>query len=116
LALRRQFPQLQLVVVGTETLQQQIAGQLGDGTVFRFAARPTSAERLKSLLFAALRERERNLADPEFAMAGFERQRGQPTRARRRRWAWGLALALIATVATVAGWFASAYLSGHLLP
>ena len=113
LALHRQFPQLQLVVVGPQALQSTLAAQLGEGTPFRFVPSPASPERLKTLLLAALRRRERVLTDAEPALAGPGRRGG---RARSRRWVWMLALALIAAAAAAAGWFASAYASRHLLP
>lgn len=117
LALRRQFPQLQLVVVGPAALQQQLARQIGDGTDFRFAAKPASVERLKSLLLAALHRRERALADAEAAIGHVDpKRRPSFRRAHRRRPVWMLALGLVAAAAALAGWFVSAYASRHLLP
>jgi TonB family protein len=57
-SLRHQFPQMQLLVAGPGNVQHLIARQLGDGTVFRFAHKPTSAARLKLFVDAALRERQ----------------------------------------------------------
>ncbi len=57
-SLRQQFPQMQLLVAGPGNVQHLIARQLGDGTVFRFAHKPTSAARLKLFVDAALRERQ----------------------------------------------------------
>ncbi len=118
LALHRQFPQLQLLLVGTAELQSQFASQIGDGTLFRFVPKPASAQRLKSLLFAALHHRDRALAElggSDVAVDPAGRRtsrRAQPA----RRWRWALLLALTASVAAVAGWFACAYASRHLLP
>ena len=57
-SLRQQFPQMQLLVAGPGNVQHLISRQLGDGTVFRFAHKPTSAARLKLFVDAALRERQ----------------------------------------------------------
>lgn len=119
LALRRQFPQLQLIVVGAASLQPQLAPQISDGTLFRFAPKPASAERLKVLLFAALRRREQELAElagPDFAIHPAERRGAVAGSPRARRWRWVLLLTVTAAAAAVAGWFASAYASRHLLP
>lgn len=119
LALHRQFPQLQLVVVGAAELQAQLSSQIGAGTIFRFVPKPASAQRLKLLLFAALRRREQALAeldDPEGAVDGSGRRRTAGRSPRVSPWRWALLLALTATVAAVAGWFACAYASRHLLP
>src|SRR5579862_4336815 len=53
-SLRQQFPQMQLLVAGPGNVQHLIARQLGDGTVFRFAHKPTSAARLKLFVDDAL--------------------------------------------------------------
>src|SRR6185437_808971 len=111
LALHRQFPQLQLIVVGDAALQAQVAAQISDGTLFRFVPKPASAERLKALLFAALRRRERATAEltgADVAIHPSER-RASGQRARRpRRWRWTLLLTLTAATAAVVGWLASA--------
>ncbi len=57
-SLRRQFPSLLLVLAGPPQLQKQIAPQLADGTIFRFAHKPVSAQRLKFFIDAALAHRE----------------------------------------------------------
>ena len=117
LALRRQFPQLQLLVAGSAALQQQLAAQIADGTIFRFATKPASPERLKPMLLAALHQRARMPTDAQLAPESIGRTRGQPSQSgRRRRWARVLALGFIAAAAAVAGWFISAYASRHLLP
>ena len=113
LALRRQFPPLQLVVVGPGPLQTELAAQIADGTIFRFAHKPASPERLKMLLFAALRQRDLLAAaagDPIHAVA---RAPGKAP-ARRRRWVWPLLLTLTALAAALVGWLASAFAGRHL--
>ena len=57
-SLRRQFPHLQMLVAGPGTVQHLIASLMTDGTVFRFAHKPASAQRLKLFVDAALRERQ----------------------------------------------------------
>ncbi|HEX4052389.1 MAG TPA: hypothetical protein VHY19_16090 [Steroidobacteraceae bacterium] len=119
LALHRQFPQLQLIVVGAAALQGQLATQISDGTLFRFAPKPASADRLKGLLFAALRHREQTLAElgeSDIAIHPSERRGAKAGSRRLRRWRWALLLTLTAVAAAVAGWFASAYASHHLWP
>jgi protein TonB len=58
-SLHRQFPALQLMLVGPGNVQHQLQTQLTDGTVFRFIHKPASAQRLKLLVNAALRERQK---------------------------------------------------------
>lgn len=53
--LREQFPQLVLLVAGSAQAQGQIAGQIADGTVFRFVHKPASSQRLRLFLEAAAR-------------------------------------------------------------
>jgi DNA-binding NtrC family response regulator len=52
--LREQFPQLLIVVTGSSALQRELRAQIADGTIFRFAPKPASAQRLKVFLHAAL--------------------------------------------------------------
>jgi TonB family protein len=54
----RQFPQLLLLLAGPALLQNQFAAQLADGTLFRFAHKPASAQRLKLFVDAALLRRQ----------------------------------------------------------
>jgi TonB family protein len=54
----RQFPQLLLLLAGPASLQNQFSAQIADGTVFRFAHKPVSAQRLKLFVDAALLRRQ----------------------------------------------------------
>src|SRR6202050_1933288 len=54
----RQFPQLLLLLPGPALLQNQFAAQLADGTIFRFAHKTASAQRLELFVDAALRGRQ----------------------------------------------------------
>jgi len=56
--LHRQFPQLLLLLAGPAALQNQFAAQLADGTIFRLAHKPASAQRLKLFVDAALLRRQ----------------------------------------------------------
>jgi TonB family protein len=62
-SLHRQFPRLQILVAGPGTVQHQIATQISDGTVFRFAHKPASAQRLKLFVDAALRQQQARIAE-----------------------------------------------------
>ena len=53
-----QFPQLLLLLAAPAALQHQFAAQIADGTIFRFAHKPASAQRLKLFLDAALLRRQ----------------------------------------------------------
>jgi TonB family protein len=55
--IHRQFPQLLLLLAGPALLQNQFAAQIADGTIFRFAHKPASAQRLKLFVDAALLRR-----------------------------------------------------------
>jgi TonB family protein len=57
-SLRQQFPQLLLLLAGPAALQTQFAAQLADGSIFRLAHKPASAQRLKLLVDAALLRRQ----------------------------------------------------------
>ncbi|HEX2790188.1 MAG TPA: energy transducer TonB [Steroidobacteraceae bacterium] len=54
----RQFPQLLLLLAGPALLQNQFTAQIADGTIFRFAHKPASAQRLKLFVDAALLRRQ----------------------------------------------------------
>lgn len=53
-----QFPQLLLVLAGSATLQAAFASRLVDGTLFRFAHKPASAQRMQLFIDAARRHLE----------------------------------------------------------
>jgi len=53
-----QFPQLLLILAGTATLQAAFASRLVDGTLFRFAHKPASAQRMQLFIDAARRHLE----------------------------------------------------------
>src|ERR1700689_3634663 len=57
-SVHRQFPQLLLLLAGPASLQHQFTAQIADGTVFRFAHKPASAQRLKLFVDAALLHRQ----------------------------------------------------------
>ena len=57
-SVHRQFPQLLLLLAGAASLQHQFTAQIADGTVFRFAHKPASAQRLKLFVDAALLHRQ----------------------------------------------------------
>jgi hypothetical protein len=53
-----QFPQLLLILAGSATLQAAFANFLVDGTLFRFAHKPASAQRMQLFIDAARRHLE----------------------------------------------------------
>jgi hypothetical protein len=108
LAMRRQFPHLQMVVVGTAALHATLAGTLAAGTVFRFVPRPASAERLKTLLFAAIRQHGTALAGAQPGTTGQQTPEAALPRAR-PAWMWPAVLILTAAAAALIGWLASAW-------
>jgi TonB family protein len=57
-SLHQQFPQLLLLLAGPASLQSQFAAQIADGSVFRFAHKPASAQRLKLFVDAAVLRRQ----------------------------------------------------------
>jgi TonB family protein len=57
-SLHQQFPQLLLLLAGPASLQTRFAAQIADGTVFRFAHKPASAQRLKLFVDAAMLRRQ----------------------------------------------------------
>lgn len=56
--LHQQFPDVVLVVAGDGAAQSELAAQVGDGTIYRFAHQPVSAQRVKLFVDAAWRRRE----------------------------------------------------------
>jgi protein TonB len=56
--LRRQFPELVLVVAGGGHLQAPLTGLLADSSVFRFVHKPASTQRLQLFIEAAVRRHE----------------------------------------------------------
>ena len=67
-SVHQQFPQMLLLLAGPASLQSQFSAQLADGTVFRFAHKPASAQRLKLFVDAALLRRQ-SLFDQALAPA-----------------------------------------------
>jgi DNA-binding response OmpR family regulator len=61
LRLRRQFPRMLIVLTGSGQLQTELSPQIADGTIFRFAHKPASAQRLKLLIGTALRRSQQHL-------------------------------------------------------
>jgi hypothetical protein len=117
LALRRQFPQLQLILVGPPPLREQLSAQIANGTVFRFAPAPASAERLRTLLYAAVRQRDAALAELAGLGEAPHSSKHSPVskpRQPRPAWIWPALLAVTAMTAAAAGWLASAWADHHL--
>jgi TonB family protein len=56
--LKSQFPDIVLVVAGSSADQTALAGQVTDGTVYRFLHKPVSEQRVKLFVDAALRRHE----------------------------------------------------------
>ncbi|MGH8232481.1 MAG: hypothetical protein ACRESY_11720, partial [Steroidobacteraceae bacterium] len=108
--MHRQFPQLLLLLSGPAVLQTQFAAQLADGTIFRFAHKPASAQRLKLFLDAALLRRQSLIAQatvpPSAADLAHSTPRAQQLRADRggpRRWLRPLILVLALLAAAAVG-------------
>jgi protein TonB len=107
-ALHRQFPQLQLLLVGPGNVQTQVAAQIADGSVFRFVHKPASAARLKLFIEAALRQRQARITEeivgarlpPLQGPAAVHSPSGRP------RWmARSLIAGLLITIAAAALWY-----------
>ena len=64
LRLRRQFPRILIVLTGSPQLQTELSAHIADGTIFRFAHKPTSAQRLKLLIGTALRRSQEHHLPP----------------------------------------------------
>ncbi len=92
--LHRQFPQLLLLIAGPPPLQHQLAAPIADGTVFRFAHKPASAQRLRLFIDAALRRRQGlgEPAPPGPAASEEPTARFRAVGAARRRLPWAAAL------------------------
>jgi TonB family protein len=112
-SLHQQFPQLLLLLAGPASLQTQFAAQIADGTVFRFAHKPASAQRLKLFVDAALARRQALLDQatigslaPGSAAPGAVGQNPFESSGRRGRlWVVGcIFLALLAAAAGAALW------------
>lgn len=121
LRLRRQFPQLLIVLTGSARLQNELSTQIADGTIFRFAHKPASAQRLKLFINAALRRRRpgqvessadstpaarRTSADPKgAAIAAARDTTAARTPGSAYAWLWVLATTMALTSgAWLAGW------------
>jgi hypothetical protein len=108
-SVHQQFPQLLLLLAGPAALQNQFAAQLADGTIFRLAHKPASAQRLKLFVDAALLRRQALIDQATSApLAGAALVPGPnapplaaPTGHRRRLWllAAGLLIVVVAALA-----------------
>jgi TonB family protein len=105
--LHQQFPQLLLLLAGPASLQPQFAAQIADGTVFRFAHKPASAQRLKLFVDAALLRRQ-SLIDQAMGVpppGGSADLAGrQPSASRRPLWLAAVILAVIAAAVGAVLW------------
>ena len=114
--LHQQFPQLLLLLAGPALLQNQFAAQLADGTVFRFAHKPASAQRLKLFVDAALLRRQALLdqalgmpppSGPALAGPTGRNPFGSPGRGRSLWVVSAIVAALIAAAVGAALWYRS---------
>ncbi len=71
-----QFPQLLLILAGSAALQTTFATKLVDGTLFRFAHKPASAQRMQLFVDAARRHLEADIAGADPAPAAQHAGRG----------------------------------------
>ncbi|MGA3158955.1 MAG: hypothetical protein ABSE43_15415 [Steroidobacteraceae bacterium] len=109
--IHNQFPKLTLLAIGDSTHQQQLAPQLGDGTVLRFAHRPLSAQRLRLFLETARRHSEgaQALAGIAAGIDTISTRFELPRTAQRSFRPWWLILALgVLLVAALWWWWPSA--------
>jgi hypothetical protein len=105
----QQFPHLLLLLAGPAALQTQFAAQLADGTIFRLAHKPASAQRLKLFVDAALLRRQALIDQavglPPAGAAAVADAKAPPLAApsggRRPRWA--LVFGLVIVVAAALG-------------
>lgn len=107
-SLRRQFPHLQMLLAGPGTVQHLIATQMTDGTVFRFAHKPASAQRLRLFVDAALRERQARITQQIVSTSFPGVTAGANSGSQRRRPGWmtiSVALVLTLVAAGLAVWF-----------
>jgi hypothetical protein len=76
-----QFPQLLLILAGSAPLQAAFATRLVDGTLFRFAHKPASAQRMQLFVDAARRHLEAARADahPGFGAPSIEQDAAHPS-------------------------------------
>jgi len=98
--IKRQFPDLVVVVAGSRDTESSLAGLISSGVVYRFIHKPMSPARAKAFADAAVRKREERR----------QRQRPPPApvaSARSpidKRWLIGGGLAAAAFVAVLAAW------------
>jgi hypothetical protein len=108
-SVRQQFPQLLLLLAGPAALQNQFAAQLADGSIFRLAHKPASAQRLKLFVDAALLRRQELIDQasgaPLVGAAAVAHPNAPALSAPsgRRRGLWQLAAAVVIAVAAALG-------------
>jgi len=104
LTIRRQFPQLVLVLAGSAQLQTELAGQ------------PASAQRLKLFMDAALRRgaiATRQTAAPDARHSPDAAEFRSSTTTTRPHWLWPLLWCLTTLGALTVGWIASGHAAHH---
>ncbi len=98
-SLRRQFPDLVLIVAGGPTDQSALSAQVTEGTVYRFLHKPVSAQRVKLFVDAAWKRHDvEHAATGSFAALKIEPVASEPTLPRNVLWAGGAVLVGVLTV------------------
>jgi protein TonB len=96
--IKRQFPDLVVVVAGSRDIESSLAGLISSGVVYRFIHKPMSPARAKAFADAAVRKREERRQRPPPAPVPSARSPFE------RRWLFGGGLTAAALIAVIAAW------------
>ncbi len=96
--IKRQFPDLVVVVAGSRDTENSLAGLISSGVVYRFIHKPMSPARAKAFADAAVRKREERRQRPRPAPVASARSPID------KRWLIGGGLAAAALIAVIAVW------------
>ena len=96
--IKRQFPDLVVVVAGSRETESSLAALISSGVVYRFIHKPMSPARAKAFADAAVRKREERRQRPPPAPAAIARSPID------RRWLMGGGLAAAALIGIFAVW------------
>lgn len=103
--LHNQLPDVVLVVAGDSAAQNELAGLVAEGTVYRFVHKPVSAQRVKLFVEAAWRKRDGTNASGLYATLSMPPPAPAPIAPEKRSVPWPMITAATVAIGAGVAWF-----------